>query len=68
MKCVTCDKDAQAICKFCGRAVCADHIKESQYPSGFATKLAFWSSARNGVVVANAVWCGKCKVDYFGTA
>ncbi len=68
MKCIKCQKDAQAVCKFCGRAVCSEHIHEQRYPTGFATRLAFWTAQKNGVVVPDAVWCGSCHPEFFGTA
>ena len=66
--CISCGKAAQAICKFCGRAVCKEHIGEQRYPSGFATKFGFWSRQPNGVVVTNAVWCGTCRLEFSGTS
>lgn len=68
MKCIECEQEAQAICKFCGRAVCAEHVRQQRYPSGFATKLGFWSGAQNGVAVPDAVWCGRCHPEFSGTA
>jgi hypothetical protein len=68
MKCIWCDKEAQAICKFCGRAVCKEHIIEQRYPSGFANKAGFWSGKLNGVAVPDAVWCGTCHPEFSGTS
>ena len=68
MKCILCDKEAQAICKFCGRAVCKEHMGEQRYPSGFANKAGFWSPRPNGVVVPDAVWCGLCHPEFSGTS
>ena len=68
MKCISCDKEAQAICKFCGRAVCADHISEQRYPSGFANKAGWWSPQPNGVAIRDAVWCGFCHPEFSGTS
>jgi hypothetical protein len=68
VKCVLCEKEAQAICKFCGRAVCKGHIREQRYPSGFANKLGWWSREPNGVVVPDTVWCGSCHPEFSGTS
>jgi hypothetical protein len=59
MNCSICGKTAVAICRFCGRSVCKDHLQTlnyiiSVYPS--ATKRVTKS-----LVVADAVYCGVCK-------
>jgi len=67
MKCFLCDSDAQAICKFCGRAVCRDHTKTKEFHSGYGQKVKdnLWpSGSYTGVDVSDAVWCGQCSVDY----
>jgi hypothetical protein len=67
MKCTRCGADAAAICKFCGRAVCAEHIRTKSYASGFGHKVKsyLWQSgSQTGVLVSDAVWCGQCEVEY----
>lgn len=59
MKCIRCDKQAEAICRFCGRAVCSSHMQTlnyivTVYPS--ASK-----QVTKALVVADAVFCGMCK-------
>lgn len=59
MKCIRCDKQAEAICRFCGRAVCGSHLQTLNYI------VTVYASASKGVtkalVVADAVFCGVCK-------
>jgi hypothetical protein len=62
MKCFECNEDAQAICKFCGRAVCSVCAREARYHSGFSRKLSLFSVGQSAVIVENAIWCGKCKI------
>ena len=67
MKCHTCEAEARAICKFCGRAVCKEHTKTGDYFSGFGQKLKehLWPSGSNtGVIVKDAIWCGECNVEF----
>lgn len=68
MKCIACEKEAQAICRFCGRAVCAEHIREQRYSSGFTKWSGVWSREPHGVVVPDAVWCGRCHPEFIKTA
>lgn len=59
MKCVyEDDKDAVAVCRFCGRAVCPDHIRQMNY---IITVYVGSKKIPKSLVVADAVWCGKCK-------
>lgn len=62
MKCVVCKSEAEAICKFCGRAVCLKCASEKQYESGTVPKY-FTQTAKSATVVRNAVWCTRCSVD-----
>jgi len=61
MKCIhdQCEKEAQAICKFCGRAVCKEHISKGCYVSGFAS-FKIYQFRKNGIEIPDAVWCGLC--------
>ena len=67
MKCITCEAEAYAVCKFCGRAVCRDHMQEKRYASGFTRFLGFVfrPKEKDGVVVPDAVWCGRCHPEYY---
>jgi hypothetical protein len=58
MKCSRCDKPAVAICRFCGRAVCEDHIQDMNY---IVTVYVGHKGVPLSLVVANAVYCGVCK-------
>jgi hypothetical protein len=60
MKCIKCDKDAHAVCQFCGRAVCRDHIQPRKLVSGHASALSV--AASTIIDVEDAVWCGLCTV------
>ena len=57
MNCVHCDRTAYAACRFCGRAVCKDHLQESPFIVGLYKGE---EGSRKAVVVPDAVWCGLC--------
>lgn len=58
MNCIRCGKPAQAICRFCGRAVCGDHIQKMNY---IITVFMSAQQVPKSLVVADAVFCGICK-------
>ncbi len=59
MKCAySDDKDAVAVCRFCGRAICDDHIRPMNY---IITVYVGSKKVPKSLVVADAVWCGICK-------
>ncbi len=58
MRCSRCDKPAQAICRFCGRAVCNNHIQKMNY---IITVYVAPGQPPKSLVVADAVFCGLCK-------
>ena len=67
MKCFKCESDARAVCRFCGRAVCSEHLEEREFYTGYGMHEADALSpyaAETGVHVRNAVWCGKCSVSF----
>lgn len=64
MKCITCGEEAVAICQFCGRAVCQEHIQQDSFTSGFSAKGGFWNMQENAVRVQDAVWCGVCHPEH----
>jgi hypothetical protein len=68
MKCVKCGEEGAAVCKFCGRVVCAEHIQESLFVTGYSAKSGWWSMTENAVRVADAVSCGVCHPEYRGTS
>ncbi|MBC7869958.1 MAG: hypothetical protein H7Y09_03905 [Chitinophagaceae bacterium] len=58
MNCWHCDRPAHALCQFCGRAVCKDHVKalphiDALYSTNDKTRMAF--------VTPDSVHCGICK-------
>jgi len=58
MQCIRCKKPAQAICRFCGRAVCEEHIQKMNY---IITVYSGNGQVPKSLVVADAVFCGICK-------
>ena len=68
MKCIECGSDAVAICQFCGRAVCQEHVKTKLFVSGYSGKASFWNLADNAVRVEDAVHCGVCHPEYRTTS
>lgn len=68
MKCIRCEQEARAVCQFCGRAVCEEHIQTGRFVSGYSAKSGFWSLTENAVSVDDAVWCGECHPKYHGTS
>ena len=58
MQCIRCKKPAQAVCRFCGRAVCEEHIQNMNY---IITVYSGHSQIPKSLVVADAVFCGICK-------
>lgn len=64
MKCAKCGEEAAAICKFCGRAVCKEHIETKVFMSGYTAWGGMLSSTDNAVRVEDAVWCGNCHPIY----
>ena len=68
MKCIECENDARAICKFCGRAVCEKHIQERRYVTGYTGVGGILSASNNALSIDNAVWCGQCAPEEKRTA
>ena len=64
MKCIKCEKEARAVCQFCGRAVCETHLQEQRFVSGYTSIGGIWSTRDNAVSVDDAVWCGECHPEY----
>lgn len=63
MLCYYCGKDAQAICRFCGAALCKTDVRAARFVSGWASRSEFGSGAADYIVVNNAIWCGRCSVQ-----
>lgn len=58
MNCITCDRPAHAVCRFCGRAVCRDHLKTMPY---ILSLLPAEDGAVQALVQPDAVYCGGCQ-------
>jgi hypothetical protein len=58
MVCHQCGQTAMGICKFCGRAVCANH--HTQMPVILSVYVGRAQTPKT-IVVADALWCGACK-------
>ena len=59
MNCCRCEKQAEAVCRFCGRAVCADHLQTMNYIVTVYSSVS--KQVSKSLVVADAVYCGVCK-------
>ena len=57
MNCIHCDRSAHATCRFCGRAVCKDHIKVFPFILGIYKGD---EGVNKAIVVPDAVYCGLC--------
>ena len=44
------------VCRFCGRAVCEDHVQEHPY----ILELFKGKMSTRALIVENAVYCGAC--------
>ena len=64
MKCIHCGADAVAVCQFCGRAVCGEHLATKLFATGYTGKGGFWNVDDNAVRVEDAVHCGICHPEY----
>ncbi len=58
MNCIHCNRTAHAACRFCGRAVCQNHIAEAPF---IVSLYAGTDGVQKAIVVPDAVYCGKCK-------
>ena len=67
MKCAICASEATGICIFCGKALCADHVKAKALATGFGQKerTGLWGlgATKTGLIVKNAQWCGTCDIE-----
>lgn len=64
LNCIKCENEARAVCQFCGRAVCKDHIQAQRFVSSFASFGGILSVNDNALSVDDAVWCGVCTPQY----
>ena len=65
MKCFHCEQIASAVCQFCGRAACREHVEgKKKFFSGFKAFGGMLSMEDCALEVPNAIWCGICHVEY----
>lgn len=57
MNCIHCERSAHATCRFCGRAVCKDHIQSSPF---ILSVYRGEEGVHKALVVVDAVFCGMC--------
>jgi hypothetical protein len=58
MNCFHCDRSAYASCRFCGRAVCKEHLKTAPFIVSLYTGK---DGVQKAIVVPDAVYCGICR-------
>jgi hypothetical protein len=58
MNCIQCNRTAQASCRFCGRAVCKDHLMTKPY---IVSLYLGKDGINKAIIVSDAVYCGSCK-------
>lgn len=59
MQCIHDNKTARGICRFCGRALCEDHMKKNM--PFIVTIYVGEKNTPKAIVVGDALWCGICK-------
>ncbi len=57
MNCIHCDRPAHAVCLFCGRAVCKEHMQSMPHLEALYQNE---KGVQTALVVADAVYCGLC--------
>ncbi|MCX6924761.1 MAG: DUF2180 family protein [Verrucomicrobia bacterium] len=71
MKCWHCDSEAKAACVFCGRGICATHMKTKEHFVGYGKKTPVnvfdTKKSPSAIHVRDACWCGVCEVEYVET-
>ena len=56
MDCWHCRRTAVGACRFCGRAVCEDHVETKPY----ILELFRGKDVTKALVVEDAIFCGAC--------
>lgn len=57
MNCWECNRPAHGVCKFCGRAVCKDHVQEKLH----IISVFGEEKKEKALVTQKVLFCGKCK-------
>lgn len=65
MMCFRCGSEAVAICRYRGRAVCKEHIKEGSVIS-HGVGWAAIGATKEWLEIKGAVWRGTCKIKGHG--
>jgi len=58
MECWHCNRPAHGVCRFCGRALCRDHIQKMPY---ILVMFQGKDGQQKAVVVDDTLYCGVCK-------
>lgn len=58
MQCFHCDQPARGVCRFCGRALCKEHMRKLPY---IITIYLGERETPKAIVVADALFCAACK-------
>ncbi len=59
MQCIHCENTARGVCKFCGRALCRDHM--TNLLPYIITIYVGDQHVPKAIVVGDVPWCGLCK-------
>lgn len=58
MECWHCNRPAQGVCNFCGRAVCREHAQSMPF---ILEIFADSKGQKKAIVVDDTLYCGVCK-------
>lgn len=58
MKCWHCKHEAEGTCRFCGRAVCREHVQTMPF---ILTVYVGRDQIPKAIAVADVLYCGVCK-------
>jgi hypothetical protein len=58
MNCWHCERPAHGTCRFCGRALCKEHVQTLPHVEAIYRGQ---DGVFRALVVADALWCGVCK-------
>ncbi len=67
LKCFRCGIDAVAICRYCGRAVCKDHVKEGPVIRHGVYCEGAIGAKKEWLEISGGVWCGICHIEPHGS-
>lgn len=60
MECWHCERPSHGICRFCGRAVCREHVQKMPFILGL---YRLQEGPVKAVVVSDTLYCGVCKPE-----